>query len=130
MGDEEKGTNSVGDEALNVSSGVSVQDGLNDSSDVHVWDPLKGATVLGPIENVNKLGMEAGCLVDWAHVERYQEPIITYSMSCGCVPEWTKNFTCKTIFTWFRENVHEFMVGITIALTMVRNEISPNKTPT
>ncbi len=118
MGDEEKSPNAVGEEALK-------------DLDVSEWNnSLGSSTILGPLKNSTRLGMEDGCLVDWAHVKDYQEPTITYSMSYGCLPGWTKNFTWKTIFAWLRENLHEFVVGFTIALTLVRNKIAPYRTPT
>ncbi len=77
-------------------------------------------TRLGPLQNCTRLGMEDGRLVDWEPLQLGQEERnVTYSMSFGCIAGWTSNFTLKTISNWFCVNAHEFIVGITIALTLV-----------
>ncbi len=116
MGDEENGIFAT-DESPKDPSGFGGSDGLENGT----------GTILGPLQNFTRLGMEDGCLVDWTPEKIYHEPNMTYSMSFGCMAGWTSNFKLKTISNWFRENAHEFIVGITIALTLVRNpKITPH----
>ncbi len=106
-------------------SGCSVEDkSLTEFWDVDGSHKLEGGTILGPLQNVTGLGMDGGCLVDWTPVKPYEEPKVTYSVSYGCTAGWSNNFSLKTLFIWFRENSHEFIVGITIALTLVSSKIT------